>query len=283
MKRNKKEWVRPSLQIFFFLFIAIISFNHFLSEAGGGISFISSASSHATCPLGGLVSLYQYFITGTFVSKIHESSFILLGITLLLSLLFGSVFCGWICPFGSIQEWFGKIGRKLFKRKYNHFIPYRFDKYLRYLRYVVLIWVIYMTATTGYLIFADYDPYYALFNLWSDEVSLVGLGILIITLLLSLFVERPWCKYACPLGAALGLMNKIRIFQIRRNPSTCISCSSCDRICPMNIEVSKYEKINDAQCISCLQCTSDNTCPIEGTVELSTTLTYAKAVVKHEN
>ena len=89
----------------------------------------------------------------------------------------------------------------------------------RYLRYLVLAWVIYMTAATGTLIFAEYDPYFTLFNLWSDEVALSGIVILGIVLLTSLFVERPFCKYACPYGAVLGLTNLFRVFGIRRTVS----------------------------------------------------------------
>jgi polyferredoxin len=76
----------------------------------------------------------------------------------ILALLFGPVFCGWVCPLGTIQEWVGKIGKRLWGRKYNHLIPYTVDRVLRYARYLVLAWVIYMTATSATLFFSDYDP-----------------------------------------------------------------------------------------------------------------------------
>jgi polyferredoxin len=135
------------------------------------------------------------------------------------------------------------------------------------LRYVVLAWVLYMTAVTGKLIFADYDPYFALFNFWTSEVAVLGLVILGITLLGSLFVERPWCKYACPYGAVLGLSNLLRLFKIRRTASTCKLDGACDIYCPMNIKVSQMQIVRDPQCISCLECTSEAHCPAAGTVE----------------
>ena len=52
------------------------------------------------------------------------------------------------------------------------------------------------------------------------------------------FVERPFCKYACPYGAVLGVFNLFRIFGIKRRKSSCISCKACDKACPMNIDVS---------------------------------------------
>ena len=264
---KRRIWIRTFVQIFFFALILLISVNHSLAEDGGGIPFLTSASLHALCPFGGVVSIYQYATVGTFVQKIHESSFILMILAFLLALLFGPVFCGWVCPFGSIQEWFGKLGRKIFKRRYNHFIPQKLDTILRYARYLVLAWVLYMTATSAKLIFADIDPYFALFNFWSSEVAIGGLIVLGVTLVGSLVVERPWCKYACPYGAVLGVTNLFRVFQIRRVPGTCKLDGACDNACPMNIPVSKRTIIRDHQCISCMECTSEAKCPAAGTVD----------------
>lgn len=266
---NKKFKIRNLVQLFFFVIIAFIPINHALVENGAGIGFLSSASLHALCPFGGVVTIYQYFTSGNFIQKIHESSFILMIIAFILAVAFGPLFCGWICPFGTFQEWIGKIGKKLFKKKYNHFIPYKFDKYLRFLRYGVLLWVVYMTAVSTKLVFSGFDPYYALFNFWTSEVAITGLIILLLVIVGSLFVERPWCKYACPYGAVLGITNLFRIFKIRRNKSTCISCKACDRVCPMNIKVSENEIVLDHQCITCMQCTSEYACPVKNTVDLS--------------
>jgi polyferredoxin len=268
---RRNIWIRRISQLFFFVLIALIAVNHQLAESGGGIPFLANASLHALCPFGGVVTIYQYAATGTFVQKIHESAFVLMVIGFLMALMFGPVFCGWVCPLGTVQEWFAGIGRKLFKkRRYNHFIPARIDRVLRYARYLVLAWVIYMTAFTGKLIFADVDPYFALFNFWSSEVAIGGLIVLGATLATSVFIERPWCKYACPYGAVLGLTNLVRVFSIRRTESTCKLDGACDITCPMNINVSAKSIVRDHQCISCLECTSEARCPVAGTVTFAT-------------
>ena len=264
--RPHSIWIRKLVQWFFFLLIAFIAVNHTLVESGAGIPFLSSASLHALCPFGGVVTIYQFATVGTFVQKIHESSFVLMIIGFALAFLFGPVFCGWVCPLGTVQEWMAKLGKKLFKRRYNHFVPTRLDGVLRYARYLVLAWVVYVTAASGTLIFADYDPYFALFNFWTSEVAVGGLIILGTTLLLSLFVERPWCKYACPYGAVLGLTNLFRIFKIKRAASTCKADGACSILCPMNIPVDTQNTVRDPQCISCLECTSEAVCPVVKTV-----------------
>ena len=264
--RPRSTWIRRIVQWFFFLLIALISINHTLVENGGGIPFLSTASLHALCPFGGVVTIYQYATTGTFVQKIHESAFVLMIIGFALAFLFGPVFCGWVCPLGTVQEWVGKLGRKFFKRRYNHFIPARLDNLLRYMRYLVLAWVLYVTAVSGQLIFASYDPYFALFNFWTAEVAIGSLLILGLTLVLSVFVERPWCKYACPYGAVLGLTNLFRVFKIKRSESTCKADGACYIMCPMNIPVDSLKTVRDHQCISCLECTSEAICPVAKTV-----------------
>jgi len=266
-KRRKTNSIRSWVQLFFFVLIALIAVNHTLAEQGRGIQFLSSASLHALCPFGGVVSLYQFITTGRFVQKVHQSSLVLMIIGVVLALFAGPVFCGWVCPFGTFQEWIAKIGKKIFKKRYNHFIPTKIDNVLRYLRYLVLIWVVFMTARSMTLVFADVDPYFALLNFWTSEVAIGGLIVLGITILASLFIERPWCKYACPYGAFLGVFNLFRIFSLRRDAETCIDCKLCDKACPMNIEVSKLSVVRNHQCISCMECTSSAHCPVPQTVD----------------
>ena len=267
--RPRSIKTRKVVQIFFFVLIGFISINHTLAESGKGIAFLSDASLHALCPFGGVVTIYQYATVGTFVQKIHESSFVLMAIGFVLALLFGPVFCGWVCPLGSAQEFFSGIGRKLFKRRFNRIVPAKLDRVLRYTRYIVLAWVVYMTAATGTLMFSNIDPYFALFNLWSSELAIGGVIVLAITLALSLVMERPWCKYACPYGAVLGISNLFRVFKIKRQESTCIARGACSKRCPMNIPVDSQKVVRDHQCISCLECTSEAVCPVADTVTYS--------------
>ncbi len=267
-KRQTAGRKRTRIQLVFFVLIAAIVINHSLHEAGMSIPILSSASIHAVCPFGGVVSIYEYFVKGTFTKKIHESSWVLMWITFAMAALFGGVFCGWVCPFGTFQEWIGKLGKKLFKKRFNRFIPYSVDKWLRYLRYLVLALVLYMTAVTGKLFFEEYDPYYALFRFWTGEVAISAFVILGLVIIANLFVERPFCKYACPFGAVLGLFNLFRFFSIKRNPITCTDCGACDRNCPMNIPVATADTVKNHQCLTCMKCTSEQKCPEADTVEL---------------
>ena len=238
----------------------------FLKEKGIVIPFIPAVSLHAVCPFGGVVTIYEYITSGQFLPKLHSAAFVLMGIGLVVALLFGPLFCGYACPMGSFQEWVGRLGKKLLGKRYGRLVPAKADKVLRYLRYGVLAMVLYQTAVAGKLVFAEVDPYYALFNFFTGEVAWTAILVLVLTMVLSLFVQRPWCKYLCPYGALLGLFNLIRVFPIRRREETCISCKKCDAACPMQIKVSTGKAVRSHQCISCHECLSGVACPVADTV-----------------
>lgn len=261
--------IRRVIQLIVFVLVLTISIGHTLEESGISVPLLSTASLHAVCPFGGVVSIYEFFISGSYVKKIHESSFVLMLIIFGLTIVFGPVFCGWICPFGTFQEWISTIGKRIFGKRYNTFIPYKIDRYLRFIRYIVLVVVLIKTARSVELMFINIDPYYALFNIWTDDVAVTAYIALGITILISLFVERPFCKYFCPYGAVLGLFNLFKLSRITRKSSTCIGCRLCDKICPMNIPLSNVDVSRDHQCISCLECTSEVVCPRDETMVLS--------------
>lgn len=264
-KKSRLRTLRTVTQWAMFLFVAVLALVKYLKEIGVVIP-LPEISLHAICPFGGVVTVYEFLATGGLVQKLHSSALALMVIGLLVAFLFGPIFCGYFCPLGTWQEWIGKLGRKLFKKKYNRLVPRAADKYLRYLRYIVLGAVVYQTAVTAKLVFADVDPYYALFNFYTGEVAFTAILILIAVTLLSLLVERPWCKYFCPYGALLGLFNLIHIFPVRRRESTCIHCKKCDAACPMNITVSTGDAVRSHQCITCHECLSGLACPVEDTV-----------------
>jgi polyferredoxin len=265
-KKGSVQKRRTVIQIIIFALIFCITTAKGMAEKNMAVPFLPEASLHAICPFGGVETIYRFLTEGLFIQKVHSASLILMVLSLITAVLFGTIFCGYLCPFGSFQEWAGKLGRKLFGRKYNHVIPEKADRVLKYLRYPVLILVLYHTAVSAKLVFQSVDPYYALFNFFTDEVAVSAYIVLGVITLMSLVIERPWCRYFCPYGALLGLFNPIRIFKLRRNRKTCTGCRQCDRVCPMNIRVSEKEVIGAMSCITCHRCLSEEACPSADTV-----------------
>jgi hypothetical protein len=267
--KSRSQVVRLAVQIVMFVLVATLAIVKWIKETGVVVAWLPEISLHAVCPFGGVVTIWEYVTSGQFVPKLHSAAFVLMGLGVAVAVFFGPLFCGYVCPMGSFQEWIAKLGKKLFGSYFGTLIPTKLDIVLRYMRYAVLALVVYLTAVTGKLIFVEVDPYYALFNFYTGEVVLSAFIVLGGVVLLSFIIERPWCKYFCPYGAFLGLFNLIRILPLRRNAPTCINCKKCDKACPMQIKVSANEAVRDHQCISCHKCVSGAACPVADTVAVS--------------
>jgi len=140
------------------------------------------------------------------------------------------------------------------------------------LKYVILAVILYYTWSLGTLAWRDYDPWAAWMHLaagWDEIVATPWAFAVLFGLVIGagLFIERFWCRYLCPLGAALAIFQKLSFTKVVRNRETCISCGKCNRACPMGLAPLAAEKVTDADCIACGRCTES--CPVEKTLVFS--------------
>jgi polyferredoxin len=263
MKNNKLlKNLRYVLLAIFLIHSTVEAYLHQL--LGGG----KAPSIHVLCPYGGLESLYSLIFGGTFIEKIFSGTLIILIITVIIALIFRRSFCGLICPFGALQEFFGLIGKKLFKKQF--IMPSNIDKPLRYLKYIILVITLMFAWQTAGLWISPYDPWAAYGHLSTGITSivkenLIGFIILIVTIVGSLLYDRFFCKYLCPMGAFYGIISKLSPSKITRNETTCINCGLCNKNCPVNIKVSELKEIKSAECIDCQSCILS--CPKNNTLE----------------
>ena len=266
MKNNKH--IRYFRWVLLGLFLVMVTREAYLHQVqGGGVA----PSIHALCPYGGLETLYSLVFGETFLQKIFSGTMILLGITLVLALVFRRSFCGLICPFGALQEFFAVVGKKIFGKKF--IMPPKIDKILRYFKYVVLVVTIYFAWKTSGLWMDRYDPWAAYGHMKAGFTSLtteylIGTITLVIILVGSLLYDRFFCKYLCPTGAVYGIIAKISPSKVVRDKDICINCNLCSKSCPMNIDIAKADKVTSAECISCQGCVLS--CPIKGALEYKT-------------
>jgi len=137
----------------------------------------------------------------------NPQRWLLLGFAGVTMLLFGQVWCGYLCPFGALQELISRLGHRLGLRTY----PDRpLEQRMRYIKYVLLSTVLIMVWITGEGTWATFDPMQHLFGgrlsgwmLWLTGLVLIG----------ALFHYRFWCRYFCPMGAFLALGNKLALLQ----------------------------------------------------------------------
>lgn len=160
------------------------------------------ANPEAYCPMGGLQALATFFVRGSLPCSMSMVQ-IVMGIVLAAAVvLFSKLFCGYICPLGTVQDLLVKlrnvIGRKGIEIK-NGSIA---DKVLRVIKYALLFWIFYMTATASELFCKNLDPYYAVATGFKGEITLwMSIVTVALVLVCGFFINMFWCKYLCPLGA----------------------------------------------------------------------------------
>jgi Pyruvate/2-oxoacid:ferredoxin oxidoreductase delta subunit len=135
---------------------------------------------------------------------------LVLGVILLISvLLFSKLFCGYLCPLGTVSEWFGKLGRKW---KIQTTIPPTADKMIRILKYVLLGVTFYFTLASNELFCKSYDPFYAAASRFGEDViPWMAISAIAILAIGSMIIPMFWCRYVCPLGAISNLFKHIYI------------------------------------------------------------------------
>lgn len=184
----------------------------------------------------------------------------------LLSIFFGRIYCGFFCTWGIYQEFVGTLGKKLFKNKFDTFISPKSNAVLSYFRYVIML---------SYAFFAtSFFTSKVLANLGGPDVSAltnilfsrkVVAGSILISLfiftILSLLINRPYCKYFCHGSVEAGVLSFAKIFKLKRNPDICVNCHKCESVCPMNVPITEMETVYDRYCISCFQCIGHKGCP----------------------
>ena len=160
------------------------------------------ADPEALCPLGGLEALATYGVRGSLPCSMSSLQ-VMMGIALAAAvILFSKLFCGYLCPVGTLQDLLLKLRNKLKIKAVSIRNGSVADKILRIFKYVLVFWIFYMTATASELFCKNLDPYYAIATGFKGEITLWMSVVTVSLLILGGFViDMFWCKYLCPLGA----------------------------------------------------------------------------------
>lgn len=228
-----------------------------------GLNCYSCPAASGACPIGSFQAVvgsskfgFSYYITGFLI---------------LLGVLLGRFICGFLCPFGWLQELLHKIpSKKLSTKKL---------KPLTYLKYIILLLAVVLLPALAVNDVGMGDPFFCKYICpqgvleGAIPLSLVNEGIraalgtlfvqklfiLLAVVALSILFYRPFCKWICPLGAFYALLNKISLLEIKMDEQKCVSCGKCAASCKMDVDVRKTP--NHAECIRCGKCIT--ACPAE--------------------
>ena len=274
MKEKIKKWL-PSKRKLMQLYFALLFNANLKGFVSGklykgntkklcvpGINCYSCPGAIGACPLGSF--------QGAFSADNKSTLYYVGGILLLYSILFGRMICGWLCPFGLIQELLYKIrSPKLQKSPVTRLLSYL--KYVILVVFVLVIPVSYAIKDLPLPAFCKYicpagtiEGGLGLLSNKVNESYFSMLGplftwkfLLMISIIVScIFIFRLFCRFICPLGALYGLFNKISFWGIKLDTNKCTQCGLCQGHCKVDI----YH-VGDQECISCGECI--DVCPTQ--------------------
>ncbi len=286
MKLQRLRGLRIFVSIFSFLLISILFLDFYQLVPGNCTDYI----------------LYLQFIPSLFkfinLISISAAGFAFI---LLLTFLFGRVYCSSICPLGILQDFISGISKKINKKRY-----YRKMKDYKWLKYIILCLTIVSFFAESLVLITLLDPFsnfgriltsffkpvfillnnflavslekYNIFLLYPVEIKnfsiitiVISSFIFILIIFLSFNKGRLFCNTVCPVGTFLGLVSKLSLYKIHIDKQKCNSCNLCTKVCKSGC-IDKVSKVVDFdRCVSCFNCF--NVCPTGG-------LTYKNSIKK---
>lgn len=266
-KKKQSEWKRHRFQILW----AFLTNSYLVGFAKGkiydgklknlcvpGLNCYSCPGALGSCPIGAMQAVIG--------SWNFRMAFYVAGFLVFVGALMGRFVCGWLCPFGLIQDFLHKIP---FVKKISTF---RGDWLLRKLKYVIFLVFVILLPMFVVDMLGQGAPYFCKLicpaGTLEGGIPLVLLNsamrtavgwlyawknvLLVVIVLLSVVIYRPFCKYICPLGAVYSVFNPIAVFRYRVDKEACTYCGACAKACKMQVDPS--ETPNHPECIRCGSC-----------------------------
>ena len=216
----------------------------------------------AFLPISGLMGALDWVYQGS-LNVIHPAATVLVLLAIALALLMRKSFCSWVCPVGFLSELLARLGRAAVCRPVRPGtwgdIPLRGVAGLLMIFFVGSVLVMGREELSAFLS----SPYNRIadvkMGLFFTDIGTVGLVVIGVLVVGSVFIQGLWCRYLCPYGALLGAFSWASPTRIRRNPEACISCGLCDKACMARLPVASKDTIRSVECTSCMDCVA--VCP----------------------
>ncbi|MDD3417354.1 MAG: FMN-binding protein [Lachnospiraceae bacterium] len=205
--------------------------------------------------------IYISVISGKFSFQEMSSQLLLFGGSIILTMVLGRFFCGFLCSFGAMGDLLWFLSQKTIKLKFK--MKESTDRWLKRLKYVVLVAIILGIWTWNPFNIDSMASPWSVFGIYSrisgftsmEYLLSIGGALLFLIIICSFFIERFFCRYLCPLGAVFAITSRLRIFHIIKKRDSCGSCRICTNKCSMGIPLYQYDTVTSGECINCFECT----------------------------
>ena len=170
--------------------------------------------------------------------------YLLASFTVASTVLWGRLYCGRVCAFGSLTQLMDAV----IPAKWRYDVPLRIERRASFIKYGILgAAILYFIITRDRMIYRYIEPFW-MFGFHGSVVMWIGLAVLLVA---TVFVRNLYCRFLCPVGAALGLLSNLTVFRIKRWKE-CNTCKTCEKACQWG--AIQGPKIIKSECVRCDDC-----------------------------
>lgn len=209
--------------------------------------------------------VYLAVIGGNTSTNLFAGSLLTLIGTILVTVLLGRFFCGFVCSFGAMGDLLWFLSKRILHVKFRP--GEKLDRALKLVKYGIFLFIFFGIWTFNLIAIDSMSNPWTIFGMyasvggWPTAKYLFSVGGLLLLLIMvgSFLIERFFCRYLCPLGAIFAVVSRVRFFHIKKNRDKCGKCRACTNACSMGIPLYKYDTVTSGECINCFACVES--CP----------------------
>ena len=191
-----------------------------------------------------------------FLPALLALNFIVVAVLLVITLLFGRVYCSIVCPLGIMQDIYSWLGGKFKKNRFSYVKEHKWLRYTVLVLFVACLVIGFVPVTTLLAPYGTYGRIVTSFYMHNLTVSIIAWVVMLILGVLAFLYGRAYCNSICPVGTLLGFFSRFSLFRVRFDQDKCKQCGLCEKNCKSRAIDAKAGKVDYSRCVACFDCTA---------------------------
>ena len=191
-----------------------------------------------------------------FLPALMALNFVVLAVLIILTLLFGRIYCSIICPLGIMQDIYSWLGGKIKKNRFSYVKEHKWLRYTVCAIFVVCLIIGFAPVTTLLEPYSNYGRIVTSFYMRNVTISIIAWVVMLILGVLAFLYGRAYCNSICPVGTILSFFSRFSLFRVRFDDEKCKHCGLCEKNCKARAIDSKAGKVDYSRCVVCGDCSA---------------------------